>query len=473
MSDTFPPGFLWGTATAAYQIEGAVRENGRTPSIWDVFSHTPGKTENGDTGDTAVDHFHRRAEDVRLMADLDVNAYRFSVSWPRVQPTGRGPAVQRGLDFYRELVDDLLDHGIEPVLTLYHWDLPQELESAGGWPARETAQRFAEYARLVGEALGDRVTRWTTLNEPWCSAFLGYASGVHAPGRTDPVAALRAAHHLNLGHGLATQALRSVLPARGQVSVSLNPSALRTLTNSPEDLDAKRRVDALSSRIFTGPMLTGAYPKDLLADTARLTDWSFVQDGDTATIRQPLDSLGINYYQPTVVSAATGEAGARHDGSDGHGASEHSPWPGADSHVAFHPAPGELTDMGWSVDPSGLYDLLMRYTREAPGLPLMITENGAAYPDKPAADGSVHDPDRIRYLHGHVSAVRRAITDGADVRGYFLWSLLDNFEWAYGYGKRFGAVHVDYETLRRTPKSSALWYARLAATGVIPEVPIG
>ncbi|MER7998677.1 MULTISPECIES: GH1 family beta-glucosidase [unclassified Streptomyces] len=473
MSDTFPPGFLWGTATAAYQIEGAVRENGRTPSIWDVFSHTPGKTENGDTGDTAVDHFHRRAEDVRLMADLDVNAYRFSVSWPRVQPTGRGPAVQRGLDFYRELVDDLLDHGIEPVLTLYHWDLPQELESAGGWPARETAQRFAEYARLVGEALGDRVTRWTTLNEPWCSAFLGYASGVHAPGRTDPVAALRAAHHLNLGHGLATQALRSVLPARGQVSVSLNPSAVRTLTNSPEDLDAKRRVDALSSRIFTGPMLTGAYPKDLFADTARLTDWSFVQDGDTATIRQPLDSLGINYYQPTVVSAATGEAGARHDGSDGHGASEHSPWPGADSHVAFHPAPGELTDMGWSVDPSGLYDLLMRYTREAPGLPLMITENGAAYPDKPAADGSVHDPDRIRYLHGHVSAVRRAITDGADVRGYFLWSLLDNFEWAYGYGKRFGAVHVDYETLRRTPKSSALWYARLAGTGVIPEVPIG
>ncbi|MGS2588122.1 glycoside hydrolase family 1 protein [Streptomyces hebeiensis] len=473
MSDTFPPGFLWGTATAAYQIEGAVRENGRTPSIWDVFSHTPGKTENGDTGDTAVDHFHRRAEDVRLMADLDVNAYRFSVSWPRVQPTGRGPAVQRGLDFYRELVDDLLDHGIEPVLTLYHWDLPQELESAGGWPARETAQRFAEYARLVGEALGDRVTRWTTLNEPWCSAFLGYASGVHAPGRTDPVAALRAAHHLNLGHGLATQALRSVLPARGQVSVSLNPSAVRTLTNSPEDLDAKRRVDALSSRIFTGPMLTGAYPKDLFADTARLTDWSFVQDGDTATIRQPLDSLGINYYQPTVVSAATGEGGARHDGSDGHGASEHSPWPGADSHVAFHPAPGELTDMGWSVDPSGLYDLLMRYTREAPGLPLMITENGAAYPDKPAADGSVHDPDRIRYLHGHVSAVRRAIADGADVRGYFLWSLLDNFEWAYGYGKRFGAVHVDYETLRRTPKSSALWYARLAATGVIPEVPIG
>ncbi|MFD8970361.1 GH1 family beta-glucosidase [Streptomyces sp. NPDC059568] len=469
MSDTFPPGFLWGTATAAYQIEGAARENGRTPSIWDTFSHTPGKVAQGDTGDIAVDHFHRRAEDVRLMADLGVNAYRFSVSWPRVQPTGRGPAIQRGLDFYRALVDDLLGHGIEPVLTLYHWDLPQELEAAGGWPERETAYRFAEYARYVGEALGDRVRRWTTLNEPWCSAFLGYASGVHAPGRTDPAAALRAAHHLNLGHGLAAQALRSVLPADGRLSVSLNPSAVRARTQSPADLDARRRIDALANRIFTGPMLNGAYPKDLFADTARITDWSFVHATDPATIRQPLDSLGINYYAPAVVSAATDEFAGRHDG---HGESEHSPWPGADS-VAFHQPPGELTEMGWSVDPSGLYDLLMRYTREAPGLPLMVTENGAAYADRPGADGTVHDPDRIRYLHGHLAAVRRAIDDGADVRGYFLWSLLDNFEWAYGYGKRFGAVHVDYETQRRTPKSSALWYARLAGTGVLPEVPVG
>ncbi|MFD8916253.1 glycoside hydrolase family 1 protein [Streptomyces sp. NPDC059569] len=477
MSDTFPPGFLWGTATAAYQIEGAARENGRTPSIWDTFSHTPGKVERGDTGDIAVDHFHRRAEDVRMMADLGVNAYRFSVSWPRVQPTGRGPAIQRGLDFYRGLVDDLLVHGIEPVLTLYHWDLPQELEAAGGWPERETAYRFAEYARAVAEALGDRVTRWTTLNEPWCSAFLGYGSGVHAPGRTDPVAALRAAHHLNLGHGLAAQALRSVLPASGQVSVSLNPAAVRARTQSPGDLDARRRIDALANRVFTGPMLTGAYPEDLLADTARLTDWSFVRTGDAAVSRQPLDSLGINYYQPAVVSAAPGQDAAgrdpgRQDRQDGHGASEHSPWPGAES-VAFHQPPGELTEMGWSVDPSGLYDLLLRYTREAPGLPLMVTENGAAYPDKPDADGAVHDPDRIRYLHGHLSAVQRAIADGADVRGYFLWSLMDNFEWAYGYGKRFGAVHVDYETQRRTPKSSARWYARLAGTGVLPEVPIG
>ncbi|MFJ6634051.1 GH1 family beta-glucosidase [Streptomyces sp. NPDC091376] len=468
MSVSFPPGFLWGTATAAYQIEGAVREDGRTPSIWDTFSHTPGKVENGDTGDIAVDHFHRRTQDVRLMAQLGVNAYRFSVSWPRVQPTGRGPAVQRGLDFYRGLVDDLLEHGITPLLTLYHWDLPQELETAGGWPERDTAHRFADYARIVAEALGDRVVRWTTLNEPWCSAFLGYGSGVHAPGRTDPVAALRAAHHLNLGHGLAAQALRTQLPARAQVSVSINPSAVRARTQSPADLDARRRIDALANRVFTDPMLHGSYPADLLADTERLTDWSFVHGDDLAVIRHPLDSLGINYYSPSVVSSTTDSDGPALERNDGHGASEHSPWPGADS-VAFHQPPGDVTEMGWTIDPTGLYDLLMRYSREAPRLPLVITENGAAYPDKPAADGSVHDPERIRYLHGHLSAVYRAMADGADVRGYFLWSLMDNFEWAYGYGKRFGAVYVDYDTQARTPKSSARWYGELARTGVLPD----
>ncbi|MFJ2473009.1 GH1 family beta-glucosidase [Streptomyces sp. NPDC087659] len=466
MTVSFPPGFLWGTATAAYQIEGAVGEGGRTPSIWDTFSHTPGKVENGDTGDVAVDHFHRRTDDVRLMSELGVNAYRFSVSWPRVQPTGRGPAVQRGLDFYRALVDDLLDHGITPVLTLYHWDLPQELETAGGWPERETAHRFADYARIVADALGDRVERWTTLNEPWCSAFLGYASGVHAPGRTDPVAALRAAHHLNLAHGLAAQTLRTALPARGQVSVSVNPSAVRARTDSEADLDARRRIDALANRVFTDPMLHGTYPADLLTDTEHLTDWSFVHADDLAVIRHPLDSLGINYYSPTVVSATTDSDGPR-ERKDGHGAAPHSPWPGADA-VVFHQAPGDVTDMGWPVDPTGLHELLMRYTREAPRLPLVITENGAAYPDKPGADGTVHDPERIRYLHGHLSAVHRAMADGADVRGYFLWSLLDNFEWAYGYGKRFGAVYVDYDTQARVPKSSARWYGELARTGVLP-----
>lgn len=464
---TFPPAFLWGAATSAYQIEGAVREGGRTPSIWDTFSHTPGKTAGGETGDVAVDHYHRYRDDVALMADLGLGGYRFSVSWSRVQPTGRGPAVQVGLDFYRRLVDELLENGIKPAVTLYHWDLPQELEDAGGWPERETAHRFAEYAHLVGEALGDRVENWITLNEPWCSAFLGYGSGVHAPGRTDPVASLRAAHHLNLAHGLGASALRAAMPARNQVAVSLNSAVVRPLSQDPADLAAARRIDDLANGVFHGPMLRGAYPESLLTATAPLTDWSFVLDGDLATSNAPLDALGLNYYTPALVSAVTDKvSGPR---ADGHGASEHSPWPGADD-VLFHQSPGERTEMGWTVDPTGLYDLLMRYTREAPGLPLYITENGAAYDDKPDADGRVHDPERVAYLHAHLSAVRDALRDGADVRGYYLWSLMDNFEWSYGYKKRFGAVYVDYATQERTPKSSARWYGEAARTGTLPSV---
>ncbi|MFF0966243.1 GH1 family beta-glucosidase [Streptomyces sp. NPDC003703] len=464
---SFPPSFLWGAATSAYQIEGAVRENGRTPSIWDTFSHTPGATADGDTGDTAVDHYHRYRDDVALMARLGLNAYRFSVSWPRVQPTGRGPAVQAGLDFYRRLVDELLSHGIKPSVTLYHWDLPQELEDAGGWPERDTARRFAEYAHLVGEALGDRVDQWTTLNEPWCSAFLGYGSGVHAPGRTDPVAALRAAHHLNLAHGLGTQALRSVLPARASVAVSLNSQVIRPLSQQPEDLAAARQIDDLACGVFHGPMLHGAYPATLLEATSPLTDWSYVLDGDLATAHQPLDALGLNYYTPALVSSArNAPAGPR---ADAHGASAHSPWPGARD-VAFHQPPGDRTEMGWTIDPGGLHELIMRYSREAPGLPLHVTENGAAFPDKVDDNGRVHDPERVAYLHAHLAAVHRAVTDGADVRGYYLWSLMDNFEWSYGYAKRFGAVYVDYATLDRIPKSSALWYGQAARTGQLPPV---
>ncbi|MFK0211777.1 GH1 family beta-glucosidase [Streptomyces sp. NPDC090298] len=459
---SFPAGFLWGAATAAYQIEGAAAEDGRTPSIWDTFAHTPGKVFEGHTGDVAVDHYHRFHEDVGIMAELGLNAYRFSVSWSRVQPTGRGPAVQRGLDFYRRLVDELLAAGIEPALTLYHWDLPQELEDAGGWPERSTAERFAEYAGIVAGALGDRVKRWTTLNEPWCSAFLGYGSGVHAPGRTDPVASLRAAHHLNLGHGLAVQALRAGLPSDRQLAVSLNLHEIRPLTGAAEDLDAARRIDAVGNRIWLGPMLEGAYPEDLLADTAHLTDWSFVRDGDTVVANQPLDLLAVNYYTPTLVSHVPD--GAEKPQDDGHGNSEHSPWPGADA-VAFHRAPGEPTAMGWAVDPGALYDLLRRVSAAYPGLPLVISENGAAYEDVVGEDGSVHDPERAAYVHAHLEAVHRAMADGVDVRGYFLWSLLDNFEWAYGYAKRFGAVRVDYDTLERTPKSSARWYARVARSG--------
>ncbi|MEV6249782.1 GH1 family beta-glucosidase [Streptomyces sp. NPDC051742] len=469
----FPPGFLWGAAAAAYQIEGAAAEDGRTPSIWDTFSHTPGKVANGDTGDIACDHYHRYRTDVTLMSHLGLQAYRFSLSWPRVQPGGRGPANPAGLDFYRRLVDELLDAGIQPVATLYHWDLPQELEtghpngSGGGWTERGTAERFGEYAALAADALGDRVALWTTLNEPWCSAFLGYGSGVHAPGRTDPALALRAAHHLNLAHGRATAALRATLPAHARIAVSLNLHQVRPLTADPADLDAARRIDAVGNRVFTGPMLSGGYPADLLADTEHVVDWNaLIKPGDEAAIAAPIDLLGINYYTPAVVSAPTPGAAAAHHA---HGESAHSPWPGS-ADVDFHAPPGDTTDMGWTIDPTGLYDLLMAVSRSHPGLPLAITENGAAFPDAPTADGQVRDHGRIDYLHRHLAAVHQAVADGADVRGYFLWSLLDNFEWAYGYDKRFGAVHVDYATQLRTPKASARWYARAIGANSVPHL---
>jgi beta-glucosidase len=451
----FPPAFRWGAATAAYQIEGAADEDGRTPSIWDTFSRTPGKVRNGDTGDIAADHYHRMREDVALMAGLGLTDYRFSVSWSRVQPTGRGPAVQKGLDFYRALVDELLAKGIRPVLTLYHWDLPQELEDAGGWPQRDTAQRFAEYTGLVAQALGDRVRTWTTLNEPWCAAFLGYAEGVHAPGRREPEAALRAAHHLNLAHGLAVGVLRETTRPSAEVSLTLNLAAVRPLTAGAADADAARRVDALANRIFLDPVFHGHYAADLRADTARLTDWSFVRDGDLAVISRPVDSLGINYYTPTVVAAGSHPLP--------------SPWPAAQDHVRFVPAPGPRTAMDWPVDADGLYEVLTRLRDELPGTPLLVTENGAAYDDYADPAGQVHDPERIAYLRAHLEAVHRAMAAGADVRGYFLWSLLDNFEWAYGYSKRFGLVHVDFASQRRTPKDSARWYADVVAHRGLPR----
>ncbi|MGC0334512.1 beta-glucosidase [Streptomyces sp. SAI-170] len=450
----FPSDFRWGTATAAYQIEGAAAEDGRTPSIWDTFSRTPGKVRNGDTGDIAADHYHRLSEDVALLRRLGVTDYRFSIAWPRVQPTGRGPAVQRGLDFYRRLTDELREAGIRPVATLYHWDLPQELEDAGGWPHRETAYRFADYAGLMAEALGDRVATWTTLNEPWCAAFLGYGNGVHAPGRTSALASLRAAHHFNLAHGLATRALRAALPAPAEVSLTLNLHALRPHTEAPEDVDAARRIDAVGNRIFLDPVFHGRLPEDLVQDTAAITDWSFVDDGDLETASAPIDSLGINYYSPAVVAAGTSESP--------------SPWAGAEQHVRFLPAPGPRTAMDWPVDADGLHELLLRLRDDLPDTPLLVTENGAAYDDYADPSGEVKDPERVAYLHAHLAAVHRAIEDGADVRGYFLWSLLDNFEWAYGYSKRFGIVHVDFASQRRTLKSSARWYAAAVAHNAVP-----
>ena len=457
---TFPPGFLWGSATAAYQIEGAVAEGGRTPSIWDTYSHTPGRVTNGDTGDVADDHYHRFRSDVALMARLGLTTYRFSVSWSRITPQVTadelGPVNPEGVAFYSELVDELLGAGITPAVTLYHWDLPQALEDAGGWAARSTAERFAEYAGVVAAALGDRVGLFITLNEPWCSAYLGYASGVHAPGRTEDAAALAAVHHLNLAHGLGAAAIRRASPS-ARVSVSLNLVWVRPETDSPLDADAARRVDGLQNRVFLDPLLRGRYPDDVLADTAGVTDWAFVRPGDLRVIVDGgVDVLGVNYYSPTVVRHWTRERPK--ESADGHGAGAASPWVACDD-VEFPRLTGRTTDMGWGIDPRGMTELLLRMALEAPGLDLLVTENGAAFPDVVGTDGRVADPERREYLRTHIAAVHAAIAAGAPVVGYCVWSLLDNFEWAWGFGKRFGIVHVDYATQRRTVKDSALFYA--------------
>ncbi|MCD0483580.1 beta-glucosidase [Streptacidiphilus sp. ASG 303] len=444
----FPEGFLWGASTAAFQIEGASREDGRGDSIWDTFCRVPGRIAGGDTGERATDHYHRYTEDVALMAELGLDAYRLSVAWPRIRPTGRGPANPAGLDFYDRLVDELLTAGIKPCVTLYHWDLPQELEDAGGWPHRGTAERFAEYAAVVAGRLGDRVHSWSTLNEPWCTAYLGYANGFHAPGRSEPAAALAAAHHLNLAHGLACAAMAPHLPAGAHRSVSLNLQHARPLTGDPADLEAARRVDAVANRIFLGPLLDGGYPADLLADTADLTDWSFVRDGDEALIAAARPTyLGVNYYHPLAVRASGRPRNPF----------EPTPFVGCGD-VEFVQPDGATTDMGWPTDEDGLHELLLRLHRDHPGTPLVVTENGAAFPDEAGPDGAVHDADRIDFLRRHVTVLARALRDGVDLRGYFVWSLLDNFEWTFGYAKRFGLVHVDYDTLRRTPKASFGYY---------------
>jgi beta-glucosidase len=459
----FPVDFLLGSATASYQIEGAAHEDGRGPSIWDTFSHTPGKTTNGDTGDVADDHYHRLDADLDLMKRLGLEAYRFSIAWPRVQPMGSGPVNKAGLDFYGRLVDGLLARGIRPIATLYHWDLPQPLEDAGGWTNRDTAYRFAEYASIVGEALGDRVATWTTLNEPWCSAYLGYGSGAHAPGRTETLASLQAVHHLNLAHGLALQELRRVVTNDATYSVTLNFHVLRDGGHQSEE--AIRRIDALANRAFTGPLLRGEYPADLLDDTKAITEWEFVRDGDLADIHQPIDFLGVNYYSTATVRMWDGRSTRQNN--DGHKPSAGTAWPGSEL-VEFVAQEGPYTAMGWNIAPDGFEELLVSLHEQFPELPLMITENGAAFADE-VQDGAVHDPERTDYLRRHFTAVHRALAAGVDIRGYLVWSLLDNFEWGYGYTKRFGIVHVDYESQERTIKDSGHWFARLIATHAIPE----
>lgn len=465
---TFPDTFLWGAATASYQIEGAVEEDGRGRSIWDTFSATPGKVLDGHTGAVAADHYHRTAEDVGTIRALGLDAYRFSVAWPRIQPDGSGAFEQRGIDFYSRLVDQLREVGVDPVVTLYHWDLPQALEDAGGWPARDTALRFGDYAAKVVEALGDRVSVWTTLNEPWCSAYLGYGSGVHAPGRTDGAEALAAVHHLNLAHGLAGRAVREALGDAATLSLTLNLHVVRPDDpENPADVDAVRRIDALANRVFLDPVLDGHYPADLVADTASVTDWSFVREGDLDVTRTGLDVLGVNYYSTQRVRRWV--PGTARSQADGHGDSAASPWPGADD-VEFLPQPGPHTAMGWNIDPSGMTELLVHLSRTYPGLPLMVTENGAAFDDVVSPDGRVHDLQRVDYLARHLEAVGQAMDEGADVRGYFVWSLMDNYEWAYGYHRRFGIVRVDYDTLERIWKDSAYWYREAVRTHTLPPV---
>jgi beta-glucosidase len=440
---SLPPSFRWGVATSSYQIEGAVAEDGRTPSIWDTFCEVPGAVANGDHGDVACDHYHRMPEDVALIRDLGVDTYRFSVAWPRVQPGGRGPVNPAGLAFYDRLVDELLANGIDPWVTLYHWDLPQELEDAGGWPARDTAYRFADYSMMVFDALSDRVDTWTTLNEPWCSAMLGYAYGAHAPGRRDFPAAVSAVHHLLLGHGLATQRMRAAATRPIQLGITLNMSTATPATDSEPDREAVRRSDGMGTRIYLDPLRHGRYPADVVADLAERGVRIPIEDGDLDIISAPIDVLGVNFYFGQVLSG-TDEDGNTHD---------------AQGAPVTREVPLDVprTAMGWPIMPEGFTELLVRLSRDYPDLPMVITENGAAFDDTADDNGFVRDDDRTGYLAQHLAAVAVARRQGADVRGYFAWSLMDNFEWAYGYDKRFGIVRVDYDTQARTPKQSALW----------------
>ena len=459
----FPEDFVWGAATAAFQIEGAAHLEGRRDSIWDAFCRVPGAVIDDHDGEVACDHYFRYPNDVALMADLNLQAYRFSASWARVRPDG-GEPNPAGLDFYSRLVDELLDRRITPWLTLYHWDLPQALEECGGWANRDTAFRFVEYALTLHERLGDRVATWITLNEPLCSAFLGYGGGQHAPGRTDHRLAVAAAHHLMLGHGMVTAELRARAPG-ATLGIALNLDVTDPVDpTDPEDVAAARVVDGQWNRLFLDPLFRGHYPDDVLAATAHLGLADQIVDGDLAVIATPFDVLGVNYYHGQAVSRRAQD-------------SDLTPLlRPLDAHLpaaaGINAVPRGLptTSMGWEIQPEGLTRLLLRlqaeYTGPA-GVRLAVTENGAAYDDVVGSRGQVHDPERRDYLAAHIRAVHRAIAQGADVQAYFVWSLLDNLEWTWGFTKRFGIVHVDFASLARTPKTSGRWFAQVAAHNAV------
>jgi beta-glucosidase len=434
-NSSFPKDFVWGAATASYQIEGAWDEDGKGESIWDRFSHTPGKVQDGHTGDVACDHYHRWPDDVALMKDLGLQAYRFSISWPRILPSGRGEINQDGISFYSNLVDALLEASIEPYVTLYHWDLPQALQDQGGWSERTVVDAFVEYTDVISRALGDRVKHWITLNEPWVSAFVGYQEGRHAPGHTDLDQAVAAAHHLLLSHGQAVPVIRANVP-NANVGITLNLTPQEPASHSIADRKQAIWVDGYINRWFLDALVGRGYPQDMVNGFGNTME--FVQPGDMDTIAVPVDFLGVNYYTRGI---------ARSNAVD-----EKDNLP----RTVFRGE--EITEMDWEVYPKGLYNMLGRLHFEY-GFPILyITENGAAFPDEVSPENQVEDPARLSYIKRHLEMVNEAIKIGAPVKGYFVWSLLDNFEWAYGYSKRFGIIYVDYESVERIPKSSARWY---------------
>ncbi len=439
----FPNNFLWGAATASYQIEGAVFENGKGESIWDRFSHTPGKVQNGDTGDTACDHYHRYKEDITLMKQIGLQAYRFSISWPRIFPEGKGSKNPKGIDFYQRLVDGLLEADIKPTATLYHWDLPQKLQDIGGWENRDCAYYFRDYAGTMFNALGDRVHAWISHNEPMVAALIGHQLGVHAPGKKDTAAALQVAHHLNLSHGLSCTEFGKMKKAGDMIGITINISPVHPATDSEADREAARLQDGMNNRWFLDPVLKGSYPEDAAAAYRKAGAEPDIQDGDWDIITSyPVDFLGINYYTRHIVKRG-----------------ENPPF-GIKQVKADN---AEFTEMGWEIYPEGLYETLKNVQNEYDPPLIFITENGAAVDDKPENGSRVADKKRRDYLAAHFEQARRAIEDGVKLGGYFVWSLLDNFEWAFGYSKRFGIIYIDYETQERTVKDSARWYSEVIA----------
>lgn len=447
----FPPDFLWGAATSAYQIEGAVHEDGRGISVWDRFAALPGMTYQGQTGEVAADHYHHMEEDVGILAELNLNAYRFSLSWPRILPQGTGAINPRGLDFYDRLVDALLARGIRPLATLYHWDLPIALQDRGGWLNRDTAYAFADYAEVVARRLGDRVQWWLTHNEPWCSAYLGFALGIHAPGLRDKQLAANAGHHVLLSHGLAVQRMRAHLSSQAQVGIAIDFYPVYAADDRPETLLAVQQADTFRNRWFLEPVFRGRYPDGLFTDLG--ANPPPAQEGDFAIISTPIDFLGVNYYSRMLVrSRADANTLAEHTGP-------------VDSYEAIDRIPGaSYTEMGWEIFPDGLANILTRIHREYGPKAMVVTESGAAFEDHLDGNSDVHDLQRIDYLRKHIQTVAQVIRQGVPIKGYVVWSFLDNYEWAEGYRKRFGLVYVDYPTQRRIIKDSGRWYASFVAS---------